>query len=115
MVNSKAFIAVVTGPCTNVDAPHEPPEQNAYFKRWACVKELRWAREVGVPIQPVLRVEDRQRKGEFLMMAPADLQDLGRANWVDLGRNDHEYWRVGIEKVLDGIELIRRRNPKAKL
>ena len=38
---------------------------------------MRWAREAGKPIQPIVRVEDKQRIGEFLEMAPADLKDLG--------------------------------------
>ena len=35
---SRAFIAVVTGPCVNPDAPDEEPIANAYFKREYCIK-----------------------------------------------------------------------------
>ena len=57
--NSEIFLAIIT-------------EQ--YFTREFCIMELRWAREAGKPIQPVIRAEDKQRIGEFLDMAPTDLK-----------------------------------------
>ena len=81
--NSRAFIAVVTGPCVNIDAPDDPAEMNAYFKRPYCIKELRWAREAGVPIQPVIRAEDKMNIGDLLGLAPEDLQDLEKTDWID--------------------------------
>ena len=47
---------------------------NAYFSRPFFIQELLWAREAGVPIQPVIRVSDKQRIGNFLGAAPADLK-----------------------------------------
>ena len=75
--HSKLVIAIVTGPCINNDKPNEDPETNAYFKRKFCLQELRWAMEAGIPIQPVIRTEDAERKDEFMKLAPAEFQFLG--------------------------------------
>ena len=87
--NSKCIIAVVTGayadassassvPGRVLNALSAKPEENAYFKREYCLNELRWARQAGVRIQPVIDVEDKTEIGTFLSQAPEDLQDLGR-------------------------------------
>ena len=113
--NSKYFVAVVTGPCVNNDRPSDPQEGNAYFRREYCIKELRWAEEAGKYVQPILRVEDKTRIGEFLglldaplkvdgrMQDVSDLKRLGKTDWVDLNRNDGEYWEVGMKNVLRGM------------
>ena len=62
VLRSEIFIAILT---------------EKYFTRKVCVEEIRWAREAGKPIQPIVRVEDKERIEEFLEMAPADLKDLG--------------------------------------
>ena len=62
VLRSEIFIAILT---------------EKYFTRKVCVEEMRLAREAGKPIQPIVRVEDKERIGEFLEMAPADLKDLG--------------------------------------
>ena len=62
VLRSEIFIAIIT---------------EKYFTRKFCVEEMRLAREAGKPIQPIVRVEDKERIGEFLEMAPADLKDLG--------------------------------------
>jgi hypothetical protein len=59
--NSAVMIAIITPACVNPDKPHDDPGSNAYFARDYCVKELRWAREAGVPIQPVIRSEDKKK------------------------------------------------------
>ncbi|XRB18354.1 TIR domain-containing protein [Pseudoscourfieldia marina] len=86
VVNSKLVIAVIT------DGGGVPG--NAYFEREYCVKELRWAFEQGVTIQPVIRMEDKQRIGEFLngvqgnspsktfAGAPEDLKHLAEIDWM---------------------------------
>ena len=97
--NSKVVIAVITGPCTNEDDPDGDPIANSYFKRAFCVKELEWAIKYNVPIQPVIRVEDKNRIGEFLSLAPEHLRFLGDTEWIDFNRSDLEYWEVGIKKL----------------
>ena len=100
VVRSKCVIAIVTGPCKNPDRPGDPEEKNAYFARDYCCAELRWALEAGVPIQPVVRAEDKQRIGEFKDGAPDDLKDLFNIDFVDLNRSDKDYWVVGVDKIL---------------
>ena len=92
--------------------PNVDPLTNAYFKRDFCVQELRWALQADVTIQPVLRVEDKARIGEFLSLAPDDLKCLGGIDWVDLNRNDSEYWELGVVKVLRSI--AKQNNKKGK-
>ena len=106
--NARVVIAVITGPCVNSDSPRDDPESNSYFRRNFCVQELRWAKEAGVPIQPVLRNEDKSQISEFLALAPDDMKDLGNVDWVDLNRNDPEYWEVGIKKVIRAIDKQQR-------
>ena len=42
-----------------VDAPDDPPEGNAYFRRPFCIQELRWTQEARVPVVVVVRAEDK--------------------------------------------------------
>jgi hypothetical protein len=103
---SRCIIAVVTGVERDGD-----PEENAYFKRPFCINELRWARAAGVPIQPVIRPEDKTRIGELLALAPDDLQDLGKlADFIHLDRSRKEFWAVGVDVVLANMERL---NPRA--
>ncbi len=88
--NSQCVIAVVSG----AERPGDP-EGNEYFKRAYCVNELRWAREAGVPIQPVVVAEDKSRIGEFLVQAPEDLKDLGAVDFIHLDRSRPAYWKAG--------------------
>ena len=81
--HSKLFIALVTGPVVNKDRPDDDPKDNAYFKRWFCLKELRCAIQAGIPIQPVIRAEDVARKDEFLAVAPEDIREALRTkDWI---------------------------------
>ncbi|KAK3271791.1 hypothetical protein CYMTET_19881, partial [Cymbomonas tetramitiformis] len=89
--HSRVIVAVVTDGGNSLD--------DAYFKRPYCLNELRWAVEAGRHIQPVIRVEDKQRIGEFLSGAPQDLKFLGDTDWIDLNRGDKEYWDVGVKKI----------------
>tara|TARA_B100000780_G_C21027235_1_gene411827 strand:+ start:88 stop:252 length:165 start_codon:yes stop_codon:yes gene_type:complete len=53
-----------------------------------CQQELRWAIEAGVPIQPVVRAEDKRKIGDdFIQMAPDDLKFLGD---IDIKHLDRE-------------------------
>ena len=77
------------GECVNPDRPQGEPTTNAYLSRPFCVQELRWAREAGIPIQPVIRSADKQRIGDFLGAAPEDL-NAGIA-MADFGNKDDGY------------------------
>ena len=99
--NSQCIIAVVTGVEREGD-----PASNAYFKRDFCVNELRWAREAGVPIQPVIRREDKERVGEFLGEAPEDLQDLGGVDFLSLDRINAAMWKTCIDEVVNNVERM---------
>jgi hypothetical protein len=100
-------IAIVTGEHAR-DKPEEgeQPEDNAYFKRDYCVQELRWAREANVPIQPVIRPEDKPHLSKLLALAPEDLRDLEEsADFVHLDRSRASYWQVAVDEVLSVAKL----------
>ena len=91
--------------CTCVAALAEWPSKcHAYFNRPFCVNELRWAREAGVRIQPVMSAEDKSRVGVFLAQAPADLKDLGNTDFIHLDRSRVAYWQAGVKEVCEAIE-----------
>ena len=124
--NSKYFVAVVSGPCINNDQPNDPPEGNSYFRREYCVKEIRWGQEADKFIQPILRLEDKGKIGEFLSLLDAplrvdgteqdvsDLKKLGTTDWIDLNRNDNEYWNLGMKKVLRALVKGEERMKQAR-
>ena len=72
MKNSTCVIAIVTGPCQNPAKPLDPPEINAYFARWMCMKELEWAVDADVPIQAVVHVDDKPNIGELMKLQQHD-------------------------------------------
>ena len=76
-----------------------PADDDHYFRRDFCLAELRWAIDAGVAIQPVVRVEDKQKIGELLAVAPNDLQHLGGIDWIDLNRGNTEYFELGCRMV----------------
>merc|ERR1712185_760304 len=94
--NSDCVVAFISG-------SDEKDDPNAYFNRPLCVQELRWAREVGVPIQPVIAAEDKLRIGFFLEQAPEDLKDLAKTDFIHLDRSRAAYWRAGVSEVITGI------------
>ena len=53
-----------------------------------CVQELRWAVQYNVPIQPVVRAEDKKKIGDFIQMAPEDLKFLGGIDIKHLDRGN---------------------------
>ena len=91
--NSHAVLAVMTG--------DGPDDEDAYLNRPFCLKELRWAFEKGTHVQPVVHQKDKERIGEFIKMAPADLKRIGTIDFVDLNPSDKEYWDVGLKKIFD--------------
>ena len=113
VTNSKFIIAVIS------DGQGE--QGCAYFERPFCLKELRWAKEAGIFIQPVITNEDKNRVNAFLNGgtyedttrfdgAPEDLRDLGSVDFVDLNISDPEYFDVGLKKIIrnalaHGVEI----------
>ena len=99
--NSRCILAIISG----VERAGDP-EDNAYFKRPYCCNELRWALEAGVPVQPVIHADDKQRVGEFLALAPPDLQYLGGVDFIHLDRSRPAYWQVGVDEVIKGADSL---------
>ena len=91
--NSHAVLAVMTG--------DGPDDEFAYLNRDFCLKELRWAFMKGTHVQPVVHQKDKERIGEFIEMAPADLKRIGSIDFVDLNPSDKRYWDVGLGIIFD--------------
>jgi hypothetical protein len=106
--NSKCIVAVVTGPCFAPDDLERSgdAEKNSYFQRPYCMNELRWAREVGVPIQPIIRREDKGRIGDFLAQAPQDLKDLGGVDFKAVDSISPMVWEACINDLLKNVERM---------
>lgn len=104
---SKCIVAVVSGVEREGDS-----EDSAYFKRAFCVNELRWAREGGVPIQPVIMREDKDHIGKFLGQAPEDLQDLGKVDFKTLDRVAPAIWNAGIGELIKSIDDLIASSPE---
>jgi hypothetical protein len=99
--HSRCIIAVVTGVERDGD-----PEDTAYFKREYCMKELRWAIQAGVPIQPVVSREDKQDIGNFVGQIPGDLKDLGKVDFKALDRISPAIWTTSIDEMLKSIDAL---------
>jgi len=102
--NSRLCIAIITGPCQNPAAPADNEIDNAYFKRPYCLQELRWAREAGVRIQPVVVMSDKGRIGELLSLADEEFKSIGGIDFIDLNMDDLDYWEVGVNKIVAAME-----------
>ena len=93
--------------CMCVDTAAQWPRKCcAYFNDLLCLSELRWAREAGIPIQPVMTVEDKPRVGVFLGQAPDDLKDLGSTDFIHLDRSRPAFWEAGLKEVRTAIEKL---------
>ena len=99
--NSKSILAIISGAERASDS-----DENAYFKRSYCCNELRWAREAGVPIQPVILADDKKRIGEFIEQAPEDLKYLAGVDFIHLDRSRPAYWQVGVDEVMKGADAL---------
>ena len=99
VTTADCVIALVTG--------SDGGEGTAYFERYYCLQELRWAAEKDPPvyIQPVISWADKTRIGEFIAQAPDDLKILGKVDFIDLNTSDVEYWDAGVNKVIKKAEL----------
>ena len=104
--NSHAVLAVMTG--------DGPDDEDAYLSRAFCLKELRWAFEKGTHVQPIVHQKDKERIGEFIQMAPADLKRIGSIDFVDLNPSDKQYWNVGLGKIFDKLAQVVERQKDAK-
>ena len=78
------------------------------------MKELQWAKEAGITIQPVIRMEDKTEIGTFLSQAPDDLKDIGNIDFVDLNRSDKEYWDVGVNKIVRALTAAKQDKDKVR-
>eukprot|EP01045_Picozoa_sp_COSAG04_P018969 COSAG04_NODE_1798_length_5553_cov_4.452695_2_plen_1516_part_00 len=103
--NSRCVWALISGPCVDPANPNSDPADNAYFKRPLCLKELRWAMEAGVHIQPVVAAEDKGRITEFFADISEDLEHLKAIDWIHIDRKDKDYFELGIKKVCEAADL----------
>ena len=102
--HSRCVIAIVSGPSKDPQNPDGNPEDNAYFKRPFCLKELRWAVEAGIPIQPIVAAEDKAKISEFFADIPPDLQHLKGINWEHIDRKDSDYFELGVTKICKAFD-----------
>ena len=102
---SRAVLAVITGPCVDNDSDANPVE-NAYFSRSMCCNELRWARESGVPIIPLVRAEDRKKIFDFVQLAPEDLRDLINLDFIHVDRSTRSDMDHGAGKVIERFKRV---------
>ena len=97
--NSHVVLAVITG--------DGPDDEGAYLKRPYCLQELRWAFAKGTHVQPVVHLRDKERIGDYIRMAPADLKRIASIDFVDMNSTDKDYWDVGLRKILDKAKARR--------
>ena len=98
-------LAIVTGASVSAANPDAAPGTNSYFQQQGCLQELRWAREAGVGIQPLVRASDTTNAAVMFGEAPAGMLDPGTAP-IMLDRSDREYWLVGVTKVLRACPVL---------
>ena len=96
---SMVVIAVITGGTTKLD------DDNAYLKRPFCLSELRWAFNAKKHLQPLVSMDDKDNISAFIQMAPDDLKRIGSIDFVDLNMKDKEFWRVGVDRVLQKAKV----------
>eukprot|EP01043_Picozoa_sp_COSAG02_P049643 COSAG02_NODE_5007_length_4726_cov_8.568619_3_plen_565_part_00 len=101
--NSNCIIAIVTG---KYHHPDTGQLEAGYFERQWCLKELRWAREAAVPIQPVTRREDKDRIREFIQMAPSDLSDLADVDFKSMDRISTSTWNTNLDELERSMQSL---------
>eukprot|EP01043_Picozoa_sp_COSAG02_P015089 COSAG02_NODE_634_length_19259_cov_9.871347_8_plen_2349_part_00 len=92
--NAQCVLAIVSE-----SAPGKSAD-TAYFRREFCKKELRWAKDAGVFVQPVVAVEDRRKITAFFEGIPSDLQHLTAVDWQHVDRKDDEFFRLSVDKII---------------
>ena len=94
--NCQCVIAILSG----ADAS----DSNAYFNRDFCVKELTWAQNAGIRIQPVCAADDKKNIGSFLGQASSKgIQNLGSTDIIHLDRSRVVAWKGGFGEVLEAV------------
>ena len=103
--NSRVLIAIVTGP---FDSGEGDPEDNSYFKDEHCLMELRWARDAGVPIQPVFARDDKGAIGHLLTeQCPLDLMPvLTGVDWKPMDRMSHAIWKTCMDELVKSADAL---------
>ena len=96
--NCRCVIAIVSGP------QEGKGEGTAYFKRPFCLKELRWAVDAGVFVQPIVAAEDKEKISELFATIPEDLQHLGSVNWQHIDRKDKRYFELGVTMICEAVD-----------
>ena len=86
--------------CVAIISDGDGTDGTAYFQRDFCKKELRWARDANVFIQPVINIDDKTRIGEFMQQAPEDLKFLGGINFLKLYRGSLDFWDKSVNRVV---------------
>ena len=108
--NCDAVICIVTGQCVDDEHPENDPEDNAYFRRPYCIKELSWAKAAGVNIQPCCSRDDKGKIGKFQKDVPENLEFIFDLEFVTLDRSDLELWNCGVTKIIKkmGLKSVER-------
>mmetsp|Transcript_56488 Transcript_56488/g.156183 ORF Transcript_56488/g.156183 Transcript_56488/m.156183 type:complete len:159 (+) Transcript_56488:1506-1982(+) len=87
-------VAVVTGP----DEGCVP-----FFADERCMREVEWALEAHIPVQPVIHTVNESNIGALLSLnnntKPNITEKLAGVQWLALEDHDPEYWAVGITKL----------------
>ena len=71
-----------------------------YFKSGFCCMEVTHAMESNKQVVVTIDVKDKQRIGEFMGDAPANLKGMGSINFIDLNRGDVTYMKTGSDLIL---------------
>ena len=90
--NSRCIIAIISG--------DDPSDKNVYFNRDFCLKELRWAKQAGTFVQPIVSAEDKDKISAMMQLVPSDLQHLKGVNWEHIDRKDSDYFELGVTKII---------------
>ena len=96
---SMVVIAAITGGTPELD------DDNAYLKRPFCLSALRWAFDAKKHVQPLVSMDDKDNISAFIQMAPVDLQRIGSIDFIDLNMKDKEFWRVGVDRILQKAKV----------
>jgi hypothetical protein len=104
--SSRCVVAIVSG------APGGQSDDTAYFQREFCLKELRWAVQAKVFIQPIVAAEDKGMITEFFAAIPNDMQHLKGVNWEHIDRKDADYFQLGVTKIIRAAGLDMEPEPE---
>jgi hypothetical protein len=106
VLNSTLVIAIITGPCVNPDLPEDDPASNAYFSRELCLRELQWAREADVPIQPIIRSDDKKLISQLMEAAPSTLKHLVNIDFIDFDRSKVARFDVDVDSLVEALKKV---------